>query len=224
MKHKNTNERIINLILVDESGSMTSIYRQALEGMNRTIGTIKSNAHEVEGVRQYINLITFDDERYTQHLRHCPAEGASFISNEQYKPLGCTSLYDAIGRSVTALEKHVTENDAVLVTIITDGLENASHKYRAKDIKRLIERLSEKGWIFTYIGANQDVMLEGGRMGITNTMAFTANPEGAEEMWENERQSRQRYFNRVSDFKKRGKSMKEIMDGEHHSAINFFNR
>lgn len=220
----NANERVLNLIIVDESGSMSSIYTQALDGINRTIDNIRSQANLVPGVKQYINLITFDSEHFKQHLRHCPAEEARLLTNEDYQPCACTPLYDAIGRACTRLERHTTENDAVLVTIITDGYENASRDFTANEIKRLIQRLSAKGWLFTFIGANQDVMFEAGKMGIHHAMAFEASKEGTEAMWDKEETARKRMYERMCSAKRFNISMKDIMQDENKCDENYFDR
>ena len=67
-----------------------------------------------------------------------------------------------MGIALHTLEKEVGEDAIALVTVITDGYENASREYTGKMIKDLVSRLDEKGWVFTYIGANQDAMLEAG--------------------------------------------------------------
>lgn len=216
------NERILNLIIVDESGSMQSIYKQALDGMNTTIARIKSQAQEIEGVSQYINLITFDSGHYSQHLRHCPAAEAEPLRPEQYCPRGCTPLFDAIGRAVTSLERHTTENDGVMVTIITDGYENDSREFTGGEIKRLIERLSTKGWMFTYIGANQDAMYEAGKIGIRHALNFEATPEGTEEMWEKEHRARASMMARINGLLGKKFSIFEAFSSEAANDANYF--
>lgn len=218
-KRKNNpgNERILNLIIVDESGSMSAIYDEAFNGMNQTIKNIRKEADNIAGVKQYINLITFDSNHFKQHLRHCPAEKARTLSHDEYAPCGMTPLYDAVGYAVTALERHTANTDAVLVTIITDGEENCSTRYSAERLKRLIGRLSEKGWLFTFIGANQDVMYEAGKIGIRNAMAYEADSEGTNAMWAKERMSRKQFYDRVSKAKDSGKSLSAIMDKEKSS-------
>ncbi len=54
-----------------------------------------------------------------------------------------------------------------LFVITTDGMENASRQYGYADVKRMIERQTEKyGWEFLFLGANMDAVSVAGRMGI----------------------------------------------------------
>ena len=55
-----------------------------------------------------------------------------------------TPLYDAMGQAISHLDSSVNEGDAVLVTIITDGMENASCEYSGKAVKELVSRQREK--------------------------------------------------------------------------------
>lgn len=110
---------------------------------------------------------------------------------------GMTALYDAIGTSVTDLEKSKGKEDKVLVTIITDGYENDSLEWDGASVKKLIDRLCKKGWVFTYIGANQDAALEAGKIGVKNSLTFEATIEGTVNMFAFEKQSRQRWNKRV---------------------------
>ena len=45
--------KIYNLIIIDASGSMESIYRQALTGLNETIQTIKKAQKEMPEMEQW---------------------------------------------------------------------------------------------------------------------------------------------------------------------------
>lgn len=108
-----------------------------------------------------------------------------------------TALYDAIGTSVTDLEKSKGKEDKVLVTIITDGYENDSIEWDGASVKKLIDRLCKKGWVFTYIGANQDAALEAGKIGVKNSLTFEATIEGTVNMLAFEKQSRKYWNERV---------------------------
>lgn len=86
-------------------------------------------------------------------------------------------MYDAMGDSIAHLrDKTATLTDYnVLVTILTDGEENASKEYNGKDIKAMVEELKSKNWTFTYIGANHDVEKFAQSIAINNTMSFEAD-------------------------------------------------
>ena len=91
-----------------------------------------------------------------------------------YQPCCCTPLYDAMGFTLTKMQKYVQDvKDAlVVVTIITDGLENASKEYTGAAVKSLVEQLKEKGWSFTYMGANQDAVEVAFTLSIRNARNF----------------------------------------------------
>ena len=65
-----------------------------------------------------------------------------------------------------------------MVTVITDGYENASEEYDGKAIKAMVTRLREAGWVFAYIGANQDAIQEAGRLNISNALNYEPTAEG----------------------------------------------
>ena len=86
-----------------------------------------------------------------------------------------------------------------MVTIITDGLENASKEYSGKAIKALVEQMKEKeGWNFAYIGTNQDVEAVSASLNIDNHMAFEDDEAGMRSAWEKERKAKMSMFGRMS--------------------------
>lgn len=191
-------KRVHNLIVLDESGSMQSIYQPALTGVNETLQTIRESQKEHKDQTHFVSLIAFDSGHYNQIYCNAPAEKAIDITQEQYRPGGCTPLYDAMGRSINELRPNVVEGDVVLVTVITDGYENASREYNGKAIKSLVEAMKKEGWVFTYIGANQDVEAVATSMSIDNRLAFDADDESTGAMFEHERRSRKRFFSKLS--------------------------
>ena len=194
--------KIHNLIIVDESGSMYSLYNAALNGMNETIRTIQNLANECPEQTQEVTLITFDTSHYKTILDSAPASKARELTHEDYHPSGGTPLYDALGKALNDLEPKVKENEAVLVTVITDGYENASCEYSLADIKALVERLDKAGWLFSYIGANQDSAAVGNSMGIKDTLDFNANEDEMKMMWTVQNDCRREYVaqSRKADF------------------------
>jgi hypothetical protein len=179
-------KNIINLMILDASGSMESIYNQALSGVNETIQTIRMGKKEHPEFGQSLTLASFNSGKNYLNVKYSatPIDEVKEITKEDYIACGCTALYDAMGEMISELKRKVTPEDRVLVTVITDGYENASIHWNGPQIKSLVEELRHEGWTFTYIGANQDVEAVAGSMGIRNTLSFDTTDEGTKEMFQ----------------------------------------
>lgn len=202
-KENAENVKVFNLIILDQSGSMQSIYAPALSGVNETLQTIRLANEDHPEQDHYVTLVAFDGLpqeglRYNLIYDSIPATEIKDISSSQYRPYGNTPLFDAMGKAINELRDKAKENDVVLVTVITDGYENASIEYSGVAIKSLVEEMRKKGWVFTYIGANQDVDKVADSMSINNRMAFQASYEGTKAMFAKERMSRGKFFEKVS--------------------------
>ena len=196
--NKTMKTRIFNLIIIDESGSMQSIKKAAIDSVNETIQTIRSAQKKHEEQEHYVSLVTFNNDVKT--IYECvPVDEVKELTAETYQPDCCTALYDAMGISLNALRKKVAEDDKVLVTVVTDGYENASKEYSGKAIKALVDELKSKDWIFAYIGANQDVEAVAATISITNVMQFEATPLGTAVMGARVGSARTRLFDRIAD-------------------------
>jgi uncharacterized protein YegL len=113
-----------------------------------------------------------------------PLDQVKELTAEQYKPNGSTPLFDAIGRTVERIEKQlVNKKQNVIVMIMTDGQENSSTDFDNKRVADLIKRKeTEGGWVFTYMGANQDSFAAAKNLNIdvSNTGNYDANaPQGS---------------------------------------------
>ena len=187
-------KRVFNMIIVDESGSMCVIERQALAGMNETIDTVKKMQKMHKDMEQRISLLTFDSGHKTFKYDNVKAESVHRLGSKDYNPCGGTPLYDAIGTAISKLNAQTTERDNVLVTIITDGEENCSQEYNLKMVKTLIDKMKKQGWTFTLIGTdNLDVEGMAGKMCIDNHLAFTQDDRGTREMFAHENKARMRF-------------------------------
>lgn len=191
--------RIFNLLILDESGSMCSIEKQAIDGVNETLQSVRAAQKKYEDQEHYVSFVTFNSSSIKTVLDRVEATKVEDITPAQYNPSCSTPLYDAIGKSVMELKKSVAENDKVLVTIITDGYENASQEYSQSSVKALTEKLGQRGWTFAYIGANQDAMAVSHGLGIKNAMNFEATVCGTVMMSQKLAASRERWFNRISE-------------------------
>ena len=190
--------RIFNLIILDESGSMLSIKNEAINNVNESLQTILKAQKENPDQEHYVTFVSFNNEHKT--LWNCiPANEAKIITDKDYNPDCMTALYDAMGFSLNALRHNVADNDRVLVTIVTDGMENASREYNGNAIKILVDELKAKGWVFAYMGANHDVEAAAAHISITNIMKFQATAEGTSMMTNRSNNSRERLYRRMSE-------------------------
>ena len=198
-KRRNHTKRIVNLIIVDESGSMSLIKKQALMGLNETLDTVKRMQEKEPNAQQYVTLLTFNSDNTHYVFDNTPAKRTHTIRPNDYQPSGCTPLYDAIGRGVSKVNAQTSTDDVVLVTIITDGEENSSTEFDLRMVKQLIEKMKTLKWTFTFIGTdNLDVEGMAGAMAIDNHLEFKEDEAGTERMFACERRSRARYNERMA--------------------------
>ena len=187
-------KRVFNLLVVDESGSMSIIERQALVGINETLTTIQKMQKTHKNMEQRVTLITFDSTHKKLFYDNVSAHHANPLKTRDYNPCGGTPLYDAIGMGIAKVNALTTEDDSVLVTIITDGEENCSEEYDLKMIKNLIEKLKKQNWTFTFIGTDDlDVENIAHDMGIDNHLQFSEDEAGTKAMFARENRARERY-------------------------------
>jgi len=107
------------------------------------------------------------------------------MTEEDYTVRGCTALVDAIGGAIHHIgnvHKYARPEDVperTMFVITTDGLENASRRYTADEVKRMIEKRKESdGWEFLFIGANIDAVETAARYGIAKDRAVNYNADG----------------------------------------------
>ena len=196
--------RIYNLIIVDESGSMSHLREATLSGINETIGTIKSAQKEFAETQEHtLTLVTFDSDSNRPDVRTM-IDNQSIVEVKEfrdYMPRGCTPLYDAMGQSLTKLHAAIKGDvDAsAVVTVLTDGLENASREWDAQSLRKLIEQLKEEGWSFSYMGSAHNVKEVTDLLSIENVVEFSHDQLGAAHTWGRERSSRRAYYQRMSE-------------------------
>lgn len=193
-----TIQKVFNLIILDESGSMQTIEKQAVSGVNETFQTISTAQKEHQEQRHFISFVTFNSARIRKVMDRQPVDITKKMLWNDFRPDNYTPLFDAMGQSLNELKRFVEEEDVVLVTIITDGMENDSREYSGRDIKKLVADLKEKGWVFAYIGTNQDVDAVADDLGIRSRMCYEYSDEGTRGMFEEERRSRRSFFDRIS--------------------------
>ena len=197
---KKEKTQIYNLVVLDKSGSMGRIRQAAMEGFNETLAGIKKAQQKYAETQQhYISLVTFCSCSRDAVYDKVPVAEAEPLTLNQYVPCCCTPLYDAMGFALTSLREHVKDiNDvAVVVTIITDGMENASREYDRNSIRALVDSLKSEGWSFTFMGANQNSSEVAQSLAIRNSQNFDYSDEGIDKAYRRDRSSKMAYFSKL---------------------------
>ena len=154
------------VFIIDRSGSMAGLESDTIGGVN---GVLAKN-RAIEGTA-HVTTMLFDNHLEYLH-DHKDLKEVADLTDKDYWVRGCTALLDAVAETIIHVEKvqgylpTEAKADNVVVTIITDGLENASRHHTYAEVKHMIEAHTEMGWEFIFLGANIDVAAEAGRLGI----------------------------------------------------------
>ena len=196
MKNKH---QVHNLIILDESGSMGTIKSLIISGFNELVQSVKGIEAQFPEQEHLISMVSFN--ALNNNVLHFidPVSKLDAINDSTYNPSSMTPLYDAMGFSISQLRQYLEgkENYSVLVTVLTDGEENASKEYTGAAIKNLVDELKQQNWTFTYIGADHDVEGMASKMNIHNTMSFDKNEQDIKRMFERESSSRIKFSLRI---------------------------
>lgn len=204
-KEKIQKTQVFNVIILDRSGSMECIRQAAVEGFNETLAGIKKAQEKfAETQDHFVSLVIFCSCSTDKVFDIVPVAEARPLTLHDYEPCCTTPLYNAMGFTLTTIRKYVKdiEDSVVVVTIITDGMENASHEYNGKAIKELVERLRGERWTFTYMGANQDSVEVATKLSIRNARNFAYSNEGTRASMSNDCSMRMNLFSRLWNIKK----------------------
>lgn len=200
MKNKH---QVHNLVILDESGSMSSIKSLIINGFNELVQTVKGIEGQFPEQEHLISMVSFN--ALNNKILHFvdPINKLDVINDSTYNPASFTPLYDAMGFSISKLKQFLEgkENYSVLVTILTDGEENASKEYTGLAIKNLVDELKQKNWTFTYIGTDHDVEKMAAKMNIKNSMSFDKSDSDIKRMFIKESKSRVKYSLDISNKK-----------------------
>lgn len=166
-------------LVLDKSGSMSSLTNEARSAFNEQIKTIKGQKQKDVAVA----VVQFND--LVDPVGFKNAKNVSQLSDSDYVPDGMTAMLDAVGKTIEALECEMCKNDTALVIVISDGMENSSRDYTYESLAEKIKTLQKtKRWTFTYMLANQDLSKVTKALGVPvgNVAAYTASATGLKDM------------------------------------------
>lgn len=166
------------VFILDKSGSMVGLERDTIGGFNAMLDKQKAQAGECR-----ITTVLFDHRYELLHDR-TDIRAVRPITAREYRVGGSTALLDALGKTIHKIataQKNTSEPfraKRVMFVIITDGEENASREYAAKEVKEAIRRQKSRyGWEFIFLGANIDAVETAGRFGIDAGRAANYVPD-----------------------------------------------
>ena len=162
------------VFILDRSGSMAGLEADTIGGFNAMIERQRKESGEA-----LVSTVLFSNESCVIHDR-ADLQTLEPLTDRQYYVGGCTALIDAIGgaiRHISNVHKYAREEDRpehTVFVITTDGMENASRRYSAAQVKDMVRQQKEKyGWEFLFLGANIDAVETAAHFGIAEDRAVT---------------------------------------------------
>jgi len=165
-------------MVIDRSGSMHRGLKQAQEGLDEFFNKQKQAKGECN-----ISLLEFDDEfNYVYD-----AVNIKDTTGYTLEPRGMTALNDAIAMAINKTGQRLAElpeeerPGLVMFCVVTDGGENASKEFPGYDrgnerLKEMIDlQTNTYNWKFTFIGANQNAVTEGGARGFAKSSSLSVS-------------------------------------------------
>lgn len=169
---KDSKKTVEVVFILDRSGSMSGLERDTIGGFNSMLKRQKDEGNDI-----IWTTVLFDHEISTVHDR-LPLDKVRPLDERTYYVRGTTALLDATGETIKRIgiaHKYARPEDRpdrTLVVITTDGLENASTRYDASEVRRMIGKEKEKyGWEFIFLGADIEAEAVAGSMGIDRSRA-----------------------------------------------------
>ncbi len=102
-------------VILDRSGSMSSIREDAIGGVNSYVKAMKD-----ENTKGKVSVSIFDSQSIDTIRNSVKIADYSNITDEEYQPRAMTPLFDAIGYAVLRLEKEASKVTRQALVIVTD--------------------------------------------------------------------------------------------------------
>ena len=168
-------------LIVDRSGSMSSVQQEAENGINHFLDEQKKLPGEC-----LLTLVQFDTDYEVIHA----AANIRDIPRFALVPRGMTALLDAVGKAINTTGETLAAIDEaarpgkVICVIVTDGHENSSHEFTKAQIREMIERQRrDYAWEFSFIGADAAAFDEAGAIGIAKQTTGQYNPAAPQQAY-----------------------------------------
>ena len=169
---KSFSKRQVDVMFVfDRSGSCAGTELDMMRGFNNFIKHEKDERNE-----DFITVSLFDHENKVVYDR-TPVKR---VKGLEYQVRGNTALYDSLCENLKSLQRKKDDNTEVIVVIMTDGVDNSSHKYDIDKTRELISSLKRQGWNFIFLGAMDYAKDYAAELGIDEKYAEIYSPEAVD--------------------------------------------
>ncbi len=174
------------VFIIDRSGSMFGLEKDTIGGFNSLIEKQKKE----EGTC-LVSTVLFNNNSEVIHDR-LPLDEISNMTEKEYSVSGSTALIDALGgavKHISSVHRYIRPEDVpehTLFVITTDGKENASRKYTADQVRKMVKEKEKEGWEFLFIGANIDSVEAAAHYGIKaeNAVDYVCDSQGTAIVYE----------------------------------------
>ena len=175
------------VFILDMSGSMSHLTDDTIGGFNSILKEHNDGKGEV-----LVTTYLFNNESKMIHDR-LPIADVPSMTEKDYSARGCTALLDAIGEAINhivGIHRYIRDEDIpehTVFVITTDGMENASHRFGAEQIRNKIKHEQEKyGWEFIFLAANIDAIetAESYGIDIDRAVNYCGDEQGSVMMYE----------------------------------------
>lgn len=159
------------VFILDESGSMYDLKNDVIGGFNSMIDKQKELDDEC-----YLTVVAFNNKHRVIYDR-VDLHEAKVMGEDDYCPSGSTALMDTMADSIKHIEdihRYIRKEDVpekTIFMITTDGYENASTRYQAKEVRKMVESKEKDGWEFIFLAANIDAVETAKTFGIKKERA-----------------------------------------------------
>ena len=134
-------------ILLDRSGSMSTLWDEAIGSINGYVETLKKS--------DKVHLAVFDSISHDV-IRDVKVKDWTIVSPTEVSPRASTPLYDSCGKVMTKAEEDNAKKTVLVV--MTDGYENCSREHTQESTKAKVKSFEDRQWEVIFLGANFDAV------------------------------------------------------------------
>lgn len=196
---KKVKGNILNVFLLDDTGSMSSKVSATIEGFNSVLNDAEKAVKDT-GVNSTEVLALFGEYNHF-HVR----SKVEPLTGITYRPArGSTALWWAVCEAINLTEQKLRNEPVgtkVILTIFTDGENNSMYEYEAR-ARNLVLDKQKQDWVINFIGAgSRDQILQAsGSIGIfaNNTLNYANTSVGTRGAFASMSKSRSSFSSKVA--------------------------